>query len=317
MPGGDQIGSAAARLAHRRARPSSVPSSSSEHGYIIAKAPHGLTGATVWLDFPSVGATENVLMAVGPGAGHDGHRQRGPRARDRRPRADAASRWAPRSTASARRRSTIEGVDRLSPAEHAIVPDRIVAGTWAFAAAMTRGDITVRNARPEHLEIALDKLVSAGAVVDEHRRRLPGVDGPTGRRAVDAVTLPYPGLPPTCSRCSSRSTRSPTAPRWSPRTSSRVASCSSTRWCASAPTCAPTATTPSSAEAPGFPVHRSRPPTSAPVPAWPSPASSPTGVTTSTTSHHVDRGYPGFDEQLRALGADVTREPDPDAEFTG
>src|SRR5664279_1856861 len=61
---------------------------------------------------------------------------------------------------------TIEGVERLSPTSHVIVPDRIVAGTWAFAAAMTRGDITVRNARPEHLEIALDKLTSTGAVVE-------------------------------------------------------------------------------------------------------------------------------------------------------
>ena len=88
---------------------------------------------------------------------------------------------------------TIEGVDRLSPTDHAIVPDRIVAGTWAFAAAMTRGDITVRNARPEHLEIALDKLSATGAVVEgtDDGFRVSMDRRPT---AIDAVTLPYPGL---------------------------------------------------------------------------------------------------------------------------
>jgi UDP-N-acetylglucosamine 1-carboxyvinyltransferase len=59
----------------------------------------------------------------------------------------------------------VEGVERLSPVEHATVPDRIVAGTWAVAAVMTRGDVTVVGGRPEHLEMPLDKLVQAGAEV--------------------------------------------------------------------------------------------------------------------------------------------------------
>jgi UDP-N-acetylglucosamine 1-carboxyvinyltransferase len=80
------------------------------------------------------------------------------------------------------------------PVEHATVADRIVAGTWAVAAAMTRGDITVRRANPEHLEIALDKLATAGATVtslDDGFR----VEMQERPRAVDIVTLPYPGFP--------------------------------------------------------------------------------------------------------------------------
>jgi UDP-N-acetylglucosamine 1-carboxyvinyltransferase len=88
----------------------------------------------------------------------------------------------------------IEGVAALRPVEHQTVADRIVAGTWAVAAVMTRGDITVRQARSEHLEIALDKLVTAGAsvtVLDDGFR----VTMDARPKAVDIVTLPYPGFP--------------------------------------------------------------------------------------------------------------------------
>jgi UDP-N-acetylglucosamine 1-carboxyvinyltransferase len=88
----------------------------------------------------------------------------------------------------------IDGVDRLRPAHHDVVADRIVAGTYAYAAAMTRGDVTVHGAGPEHLEIALDKLLQAGAqlsqVEDGFRVRCE-----VRPRAVDVVTLPYPGFP--------------------------------------------------------------------------------------------------------------------------
>jgi ABC-type transporter Mla maintaining outer membrane lipid asymmetry ATPase subunit MlaF len=89
---------------------------------------------------------------------------------------------------------TVEGVPALHPVEHRTVPDRIVAGTWAVAAAITRGDVFVRGAIGKHLEMALDKLASAGATVhiedDGFRVRMD--DRP---RAVDIVTLPYPGFP--------------------------------------------------------------------------------------------------------------------------
>ena len=87
----------------------------------------------------------------------------------------------------------IEGVDQLRPVRHATVGDRIVAGTWAFGAAMTRGDVLVNGVDPAFLEIALDKLVSAGGLVETRGDafRVEMADRP---KAVDVVTLPFPGF---------------------------------------------------------------------------------------------------------------------------
>ena len=89
---------------------------------------------------------------------------------------------------------TVTGVEKLHPVEHEVVGDRIVAGTWAYAAAMTQGDITVGGINPEHLHLVLEKLKLAGASVETY---------PTGFRviqeqratAVDYQTLPFPGFP--------------------------------------------------------------------------------------------------------------------------
>jgi UDP-N-acetylglucosamine 1-carboxyvinyltransferase len=88
----------------------------------------------------------------------------------------------------------IEGVKKLTPTNHATLADRIVSGTWAFAAAMTQGDITIENGRADHLELPLDKLVEAGAVVTTTKNgfRVKMDKRPT---AVDVATLPYPGFP--------------------------------------------------------------------------------------------------------------------------
>ena len=89
---------------------------------------------------------------------------------------------------------TIRGVDKLQPTEHEVIGDRIVAGTWAYAAVMTRGDITVGGIAPKHLHLPLEKLKSAGADIEDYvngfRVRMDG--RPT---AVDYQTLPYPGFP--------------------------------------------------------------------------------------------------------------------------
>jgi UDP-N-acetylglucosamine 1-carboxyvinyltransferase len=89
---------------------------------------------------------------------------------------------------------TITGVSSLSAVEHTTVADRIVAGTWAVAAVITGGDITVRNAKSEHLSIALEKLVTSGAEVEiiDDGFRVQMNKRPT---AIDVVTLPYPGFP--------------------------------------------------------------------------------------------------------------------------
>ncbi|MBV9096514.1 MAG: UDP-N-acetylglucosamine 1-carboxyvinyltransferase [Frankiaceae bacterium] len=191
LPGGDAIGSRALDL-HVMGLERLGATFDNAHGYLIAEAPQ-LTGAQVWLDFPSVGATENVLMAavLAKGTTTIDNAAREPEIVDL---CEMLRAMGARIGGVGTSTLEIEGVDRLTPSVHDVVPDRIVAGTFAFAAAMTRGEITVHRARTEHLEIALDKLVQAGAEVEQLD------DGFTVRidrrpRAVDVVTLPYPGFP--------------------------------------------------------------------------------------------------------------------------
>lgn len=192
LPGGDNIGSRGLDM-HIGGLQRMGARVSSEHGYLIARADGGLRGATVWLDFPSVGATETLLMAAVTARGRTviDNAAREPEIVDictMLTQMGASIEGMGSSTLE------VEGVEALLPVEHTTVPDRIVAGTWAVAAAMTRGDVTVRRARPEHLEIALDKLVTAGARVitlDDGFR----VEMDARPRAVDIVTLPYPGFP--------------------------------------------------------------------------------------------------------------------------
>jgi UDP-N-acetylglucosamine 1-carboxyvinyltransferase len=192
LPGGDNIGSRGLDM-HMSGLQRMGAHVTSEHGYLIARTDGGLRGATVWLDFPSVGATETLLMAAVTAHGRTviDNAAREPEIVD-----ICTMLIAMGASIDGVGSSTleVEGVSALHPVEHATVPDRIVAGTWAVAAAMTRGDITVRHARPEHLEIALDKLVTAGARVtalDDGFR----VTMDARPRSVDIVTLPYPGFP--------------------------------------------------------------------------------------------------------------------------
>jgi UDP-N-acetylglucosamine 1-carboxyvinyltransferase len=209
---------------------------------------------------------------------------------------------------------TIEGVDRLTPTTHAIVPDRIVAGTWAFAAAMTQGDVSVHGARPDHLEIALDKLAGAGATVhglDDGFRvvmdRRPS--------AVDAVTLPYPGLATDLQPLvmalnaiadgAAMITENIFEGRF-------VFASELGRLGAHVRTDGHHAVVRGVPRLSGAPVRASDIRAGAALTLAGLVAE---GVTHVSDIFHVDRGYPGFDTQLRRLGADVTREPDPDAEL--
>jgi UDP-N-acetylglucosamine 1-carboxyvinyltransferase len=314
MPGGDQIGSRPLDF-HIAGLTKLGAQLESQHGYIIAKAPHGLTGATVWLDFPSVGATENVLMAsvLARGTTVIDNAAREPEIVDL---VQMLEQMGAKIDGSGTSTLTIEGVDRLSPTEHAIVPDRIVAGTWAFAAAMTRGDIRVRNARPEHLEIALDKLSATGAVVQGTD---DGFHVTMDRRpsAIDAVTLPYPGLAtdlqPVMMALNSVAdgaamiTENIFEGRF-------VFAHELMRLGANVRTDGHHAVVRGLPRLSGAPVRASDIRAGAALTLAGLVAD---GVTHVSDIYHVDRGYPGFDDQLRALGADVTREPDPDAEFTG
>jgi UDP-N-acetylglucosamine 1-carboxyvinyltransferase len=189
-PGGDAIGSRGLDM-HIDGLRRMGADVTNEHGFVVASAPR-LHGATIWLDFPSVGATENLLMAavLAKGTTEIDNAAREPEIVDI---CQMLTGMGAKIQGAGTSQLVIEGVDQLAPVTHRTVGDRIVAGTWAFGAAMTRGDVTVLGAEPGHLEIALDKLATAGAQVDaaagQFRVRMN--DRP---KAVDFVTLPFPGF---------------------------------------------------------------------------------------------------------------------------
>ncbi|WP_412737172.1 UDP-N-acetylglucosamine 1-carboxyvinyltransferase [Krasilnikovia sp. MM14-A1259] len=191
LPGGDMIGSRGLDM-HFSGLARMGAEITGEHGFVIASAPGGLRGAKIWLDFPSVGATENLLMAavLAKGGTEIDNAAREPEIVDI---CEMLTAMGAHISGAGTSTLQIEGVDALRPVRHTTIGDRIVGGTWAFGAAMTRGDVTVHGVRPEFLDIALDKLVSAGAVVDpgDNSFRVRMADRPT---AVDVVTLPFPGF---------------------------------------------------------------------------------------------------------------------------
>jgi UDP-N-acetylglucosamine 1-carboxyvinyltransferase len=164
-----------------------------DHGYLVARAPHGLTGTVVPLAFPSVGATENLLMAAVLASGTTvlDNVAREPEIVDL---CDLLVAMGARVEGVGSSQLVVTGVPRLQPVEHRVVPYRVVAGTWAYAAAATGGDVHVHGARPAHLSMVVDKLLAAGAQVTDTGSGLRVV-GPVRPRAVDVATLPYPGFP--------------------------------------------------------------------------------------------------------------------------
>jgi UDP-N-acetylglucosamine 1-carboxyvinyltransferase len=164
-----------------------------EHGYVIAEAVGGLSGAVIELDFPSVGATENIMTAavLAKGVTTIENSAREPDLIDL---GEFLISMGAKIQGLGSPLITITGVDKLNPTTHITIPDRIITGTWAFAAAMTRGDITIHGARANDLELPLEKLVSAGAIVtstsDGIRVRMD-----SRPQAIDVATLPYPGFP--------------------------------------------------------------------------------------------------------------------------
>ena len=192
LPGGDAIGSRGLDF-HINGLTEMGAEVSSEHGFIIAKAPAGLKGAKITLEFPSVGATENIMTAATLATGTTviDNAAREPDVVDL---GEFLISMGAKISGLGSHTITIEGVSKLTPTTHATLADRIVSGTWAFAAAMTQGDITIENGRPDHLELPLDKLVEAGAVVTTTKIcfRVKMDKRPI---AVDVATLPYPGFP--------------------------------------------------------------------------------------------------------------------------
>ena len=163
------------------------------HGYIEAVAPEGLKGARIYLDFPSVGATENIMMAasMAEGATIIENPAQEPEIIDL---ANYLNVMGARVRGAGTNVIKIEGVSRLTGSNYTIIPDRIEAGTYMVAAAMTQGDVYIENAISEHLKPVIAKLKEAGVEIEEN---IDGIRVRCDRRtkAVDIKTLPYPGFP--------------------------------------------------------------------------------------------------------------------------
>lgn len=304
LPGGDAIGSRGLDF-HTRGLVALGAQTSNEHGYIIASAPKGLKGARVELDFPSVGATENIMTAAVLANGRTilDNAAREPDLVDIgnfliKMGADIEGLGTPTII--------INGVNALHPVDHSAIPDRVVTGTWAFAAAITQGDISIHGARPSDLELPLDKLVSAGAVVTTIK---DGIRVKMSHRpiSIDVSTLPYPGFPTdlqpfaitlnSIAEGTALVTENVFEGRFMfvnelLRLGARIrvdghhASITGIERLSSAPVVASDIRAGAGLVLAGLVAD---------------------GTTFVEGAFHVDRGYPKFAEQLRALGADVTR----------
>lgn len=163
------------------------------HGYIEAFAPHGLTGTTIYLDFPSVGATENLMMAASMAKGTTiiENAAEEPEIVDL---ANYINVMGGKVRGAGTTTIRIDGVESMKGGEHTVIPDRIEAGTFMVAGAMTHGDIVVENVLCEHMKPLIAKLREAGAVVEEAINSVHVV-GPEQLKAITIKTLPYPGFP--------------------------------------------------------------------------------------------------------------------------
>jgi UDP-N-acetylglucosamine 1-carboxyvinyltransferase len=194
LPGGDAIGSRPLDM-HQNGLRQLGARSEIAHGCVVAEA-EGLHGAQIWLDFPSVGATENILMAavLADGTTVIDNAAREPEISDL---CTMLQQMGARIEGAGTSTLTVHGVDRLHPTEHQVIGDRIVGATWAFAAAVTRGDVHVRGVNPHHLDLVLEKLRTAGAEIttfDDATEQGFRVVMKNRPKAVDFVTLPYPGF---------------------------------------------------------------------------------------------------------------------------
>jgi len=162
------------------------------HGFVEAVA-EKLIGASIYLDFPSVGATENIMMAatLAEGVTTIENAAEEPEIVDL---ANFLNKLGADIKGAGTDTIRIKGVEKLGGAEHTVIPDRIETGTYMIAAAMTKGDLKIENAVSSHLKPLIAKLRECGVTIEEHddHIRVSATDRP---KAVDLTTLPYPGFP--------------------------------------------------------------------------------------------------------------------------
>lgn len=192
MPGGCAIGARPIDL-HLKGFQALGAEVTLGHGYIEAKAESGLTGAEIYLDFPSVGATENIMMAATMAKGLTLIQNAA-----KEPEIIDLANFLNEMGANVKGAGTdtirITGVDQLSGTRHQTIPDRIIAATYMVAAAMTHGDITIENVVSSHVKPVTAKLREMGAIVEDSDDVIRVyTTGPL--KAVDLTTLPYPGFP--------------------------------------------------------------------------------------------------------------------------
>ena len=307
LPGGDAIGSRGLDM-HIRGLQELGAVVRIEHGQVVADVPAGLTGARLWLDFPSVGATENLVMAavLARGTSEIDNVAREPEIVDL---CQMLVGMGARIDGVGSSTLVIEGVERLAPVTHATVSDRIVTGTWVFAAAIAGGDLHVVGGVPHHLDIVLDKLVSAGAGIEPTEAGFR-VSTHERLRSFDVATLPYPGFPTdlqpfamalaAVSEGSAMITENVFEARFMfAQELARLG--------------ADLRTDGHHAAVRGVPVLSGAPVVAHDIRAGAAlvlAGLAAQGTTEVADSHHIDRGYPWFAEALAAVGADVSRLPD-------
>jgi len=191
MPGGCNIGSRAIDL-HIKGLEKMGATFRSEHGFLVGET-SGLRGSIVNLDFPSVGATENVLMAAVAARGTTviENAAREPELIDL---AEFLVEMGARVEGVGTPTIEIEGVDVFGAVDHAVIPDRVEAGTYAIAICAAGGRVVLSRARADHMDLVLSKLADAGADVLATEDGI-AVSMASRARCVDLVTLPYPGFP--------------------------------------------------------------------------------------------------------------------------
>ena len=165
-----------------------------EGGYVKARAPQGLRGGRIVFPKVSVGATHNLLMAATLAKGETviENAAREPEVGDV---AECLVAMGAKIDGIGTPTLTIQGVDALSGAEHAVLPDRIETGTYAMAVAATGGDVLLERARPDLLEAALDVLKSAGVEVTVTNRGIQVARNGAGLSPIEVETEPFPGFP--------------------------------------------------------------------------------------------------------------------------
>lgn len=191
-PGGCEIGPRPIDLHIKGLRALGAKVSES-HGYIICES-EGLTGGDIHLDYPSVGATENIMLAsvMVKGTTYIRNAAKEPEIADLQ---NYLNGMGARITGAGSNVIRIEGVKKLTGVEHEIIPDRIVAGTYMIAAAITGGNVTISKVIPEHLNSVIANLRDSGCKIDAGKNHV-NVTGPLCPKAVDIIrTLPYPGFP--------------------------------------------------------------------------------------------------------------------------